>query len=364
MPRQERIRFRTATSALILGFAFLLISTPTVAAEADPSEPRRTSNGRPDLEGVWDFRTLTPLVRPEDKADQAVLSEEEAAEIESNAAARTAQRDQPSDPDREAPPQGGDLGAYNSFWLDSGARVSSDRRTSLIIDPPNGRLPPTQPGVQKHDVHSRGVGGQSTGDDLPTDLPVRLRVGGIGNDGPESRGLAERCLLGFNSGPPIIPAGYNQNIRIVQTEDHVVILSEMVHDARIVPIDGRGRLPMHIRPWMGSSLGRWDGDTLVVETTNFSSKVTGFSADVVASVGNAEHMRVTERFQRIDEGTLRYEFTVDDPATYTRPFTGVMPMKSGDRLYEFACHEGNYAMGNILRGSRLLEREAGEPSGR
>ncbi len=331
-----------------MGLTVLLTGVPCLAAEAN------LSDGRPDLEGVWDFRTLTPLVRPKERADQAVLSAQDVAEIESKAAARTQQRDQPSDPNRKAPPQGGNVGGYNTFWMDRGAGVSEDRRTSLIVDPPNGRLPPTHPGVKK----------QTPGDDLPTDLPVRLRVGGIGTDGPESRGLAERCLLGFNSGPPIIPGGYNQNIRIVQTGDHVVILSEMVHEARIVPIDGRGRLPMHMRPWMGASLGRWEGDELVVETTNFSPKITSFSGNVFGAVGSAEHMRVTERFQRVDEDTLRYEFTVDDPATYTKPFTGIMLMKRGGRVYEYACHEGNYAIGNMLRGSRLLESEASQSSGR
>ena len=308
----------------------------------------RLADGRPDLEGVWDFRTLTPLQRSEELGEKAVLSEEEAAEIEARAAQAAVNADQPSDVDREAPPKGANVGGYNNFWFDRGAGVSEDRRSSLIVDPPNGRIPAAQPDVPR----------QTPNDDAESDLPVRLRVGGIGTGNPEDRGLAERCLLGFNSGPPIIPGGYNQNVRIVQTPDNVVILNEMVHHARIVPVDG-ARLPRHIRPWMGSSIARWDGDVLIVETTNFRSDVSSFAPSVFASVGSAEHMRVTERFERLDEDTLRYEWTVDDPATYTRPFTAVMLMKkSTERLYEYACHEGNYAMGNILRGARLLEAEA------
>ena len=331
--------------------AALLFAAVGFAAEGDEGGLPRTTDGRPDLSGVWDFRTLTPLQRPGNQSDKATLTQEEAAEVEARAVARTEQSDQPSDGDREAPPEGANVGAYNQFWFDHGAQVSEDRRTSLIVDPPNGRIPPTHPGAKE----------QVLGDDLPNDFPVRLLVGGIGIDGPESRGLSERCIVGFNAGPPITPGGYNQNVQIIQTPDHVVILNEMVHDARIVPTDGRGRLPMDIRRWMGASLGHWEGDTLVVETTNFTDKKPSYSGSFFSAVGTADRMHLTERFQRIGENTLRYEFTVDDPATYIRPFTGVLLMKRSDqRVYEYACHEGNYAIPNMLAGARMLEKLAAE----
>ncbi len=348
-PHLRSATTKSAILALVLGG--LLIAATSPAAESDRPAAPRSSDGRPDLEGVWDFRTLTPLERPKDTVEKAQLTENEVVEIETKAAARTQEQDRPSDPDRGAPPEGAGVGSYNSFWYDQGALVSEDRRTSRIVDPPNGRLPAVHPGVKR----------QMLGDDLPPDLPVRLRVGGIGSYGPESRGLAERCLLGFNIGPPIMPGGYNQNIRIVQTKDHLMILNEMVHEARIVPIDGRGRVPMHIRPWTGSSLGHWDGDTLVVDTVNFKDELSSFSATVFAAVGSAKHMRLTKRFRRLDEGTLHYEFTVDDPATYSRPFTAVMLMKeTGQRVFEYACHEGNYGMRNMLSGARAQEKMTAE----
>jgi hypothetical protein len=319
----------------------LTVLAGTVAANDLP----RTNDGHPDLSGVWDFRTLTPLQRPANQADKTTLSADEAQEIEARSRQATAANDEPSDANRGAPQAGTDVGTYNRFWVDSGAEVSEDLRTSLIVDPPNGRVPPLRDGVA-----TQSMGGTDT-----TDLPVRFRVGGLGTDGPESRGIAERCLLGFNSGPPILPGGYNQNIRISQTSDHVVILNEMVHDARIVPLAGQPRLGL--LTWMGESRGRWEDDTLVVETINFHEQLPSFSGTFFTAVGTAEKLVVTEQFRRIDADTLRYEFTVEDPATYDVPITAVMLMrKSDERLYEYACHEGNYAMRNMLAGARATER--------
>ena len=325
----------------------LLIASVT-GASAQTFEPPRVPDGKPDLQGVWDFRTLTPLQRPESRGDQAVLTAEEVAEFDSQSAAREAAAFAPSEVRDEPLPVGGDIGAYNSYWVDQGASVVDGHRTSLIVDPPDGRLPALQPGIEMATL--------SLGADLPGTRPVRVRAAGIGADSWEDRGLAERCLLGFNSGPPIVPAGYNQNIQIFQTADHVVILHEMVHDARIVPLDGRGHLPAGVRQWMGDSRGYWDGDTLVVESRNFSAKTASFNPSVAQAAGSGETLQLTERFSRTGDDTLLYEYTVNDPATFTRPFTAALSMKRGVGMFEYACHEGNYGLPNMLAGARVAER--------
>ncbi|MDE2906378.1 MAG: hypothetical protein OXQ28_09880 [Acidobacteriota bacterium] len=341
---------RSAVALLV--FALALGSTALAAAQSG-FEPSRLADGKPDLQGVWDFRTLTPLQRPEDRADQALLTPEEAAEIEAAAVQRAIEADRPSEVRTEPLPVGGDVGAYNNFWFDRGAGVVDDRRTSLIVDPPNGRLPEPQPEAKRQAT--------SNDDTAPPDRPVRFRVGGIGTHGPEDRGLAERCLLGFNTGPPIVPGGYNQNMQLFQTSEHVVILNEMVHDARIVPLDGRDPLPEDMRQWMGSSRGRWEGDTLIVETTNFTGLTSSFSPSVVSAIGTGRTLHLTERFRRVADDTLLYEFTVNDPTSFTRPFAAAIPMKRGTApLFEYACHEGNYGMLNLLSGARAQEREASE----
>ena len=333
---------RSFGAVLVLTALAVVLSVPAGAQPA--SDVPRLPDGMPDLQGVWDFRTLTPLQRPEDRAEQAELTAEEAAELEAAAVQRAAEADRPSEVRTEPLPAGGDVGAYNNFWFDRGAGVVDDRRTSLIVDPPDGRVPEAQPGADR----------QGPGPGTAT-RPVRFRVGGIGSDGPEDRGIAERCLLGFNTGPPIVPGGYNQNIQIFQTADHVVILHEMVHDSRIVPLDGRAPLPGGLRQWLGSSRGRWEGDTLVVETTNFTANTASFNPSVVQSVGSGETLHLVERFSRLDADTLLYEYTVDDPATFTRPFTVALPMKRGSAMFEYACHEGNYGMQNLLSGARAEE---------
>ncbi len=346
MRRDRTTRLRKRSISALAGLVFLA-AAPALVAQGTPDwTPPRAADGKPDISGVWDFRTLTPLQRPEDQ--EATIDEARAGEIEAAAVERARVADLPSDPEERRLEAGGEVGGYNNFWFDRGARVVEDLRTSLIIDPPDGRLPEILPGVKR----------QTRGDDLPLDRPVRLRVGGIGLDSYEDRGLAERCILGFNVGPPITPGGYNQNIQIFQSANHVAILNEMVHDTRIVPLDGRPHLPDSVRQWMGDSRGRWEGDTLIVETKNFSDLVSSFSSSVAGSLGNAYEMHVTERFRRIDETTLMYEYTVNDPATFTRPFTARLLMKKGEALYEYACHEGNYGLYNILSGARAEEAEA------
>ena len=329
-------------------FALALCVSP--AGAQAPFDPPRLPDGKPDLQGVWDFRTLTPLQRPEDLADKAVLADEEASEIESKAAARDAAANAPTENRDETLPVGGDVGAYNAFWVDQGARVVDDQRTSLIVDPPGGRVPPLQPGIVMQEL--------SLAADLGGTLPVRVRAAGIGTDSHQDRGLSERCLLGFNSGPPIVPVGYNQNVQIFQTADYVVIFHEMVHDARIVPLDGRDHLPQGIRQWIGDARGRWEGDTLVIESTNFSAKTASFNPSIAQAAGNGTTLHLTERFRLAAEDTLHYEYTVNDPRTFTRPFTAVLPMKRGELLFEYACHEGNYGLYNMLAGARAKEKEA------
>jgi len=331
---------------LVLGLAL----TPCLAqgqTASDGSTLPRTADGHPDLQGVWDFRTMTPLQRPRNQ-ENAVLTEEEVAEIEQRAAQAVARADTPSVVRTEPLPAGQNVGAYNNFWFDRGAKVVEDRRTSLIVDPPNGRVPDLQTDAL------RQVG--SLGADIPGERPVRYRTGGISADGPEDRGLSERCLLGFNTGPPILPAGYNQNLQLFQTRDHVVILNEMVHDVRVIPLDGRPHLPDTISQWMGDSRGHWDDDTLVVESRNYSDLVASFNAGVTTALGTGATLNLTERFTRVDHDTLLYEFTVDDPTTLTQPLTGVLQMRQGAApLFEYACHEGNYGMLNLLTGARMEE---------
>ena len=349
--RNARLRFPWIP-ALAAGLTITALPAALPAQQASDWTPPLSADGKPDISGVWDFRTLTPLQRPEDQ--EASIDEARAAEIEAAAVERARVADAPSDPEERRLKAGEPVGGYNNFWFDRGARVIDDRRSSLIIDPPNGRLPEILPDVKR----------QTRGDDKPIDRPVRLRVGGIGLDSYEDRGLAERCILGFNVGPPITPGGYNQNIQIFQSANHVAILNEMVHDSRIVPLDGRPHLPDSVRQWMGDSRGRWEGDTLIVETKNFSDLVSSFSGSVAGSVGDAYEMHVTERFRRVDEHTLMYEYTVNDPATFARPFTARLLMKRGAApLYEYACHEGNYGLHNILSGARAEEAEAAATGG-
>jgi hypothetical protein len=315
------------------------LSGQTSGNGSKPGLPR-TRDGRPDFQGVWDFRTLTPMERPRELAAKSVLTAEEAADFE--------RRHGRNNDDRHGPdwsserPLGTINGAettrdlaraYNDFWLDYATlKVVEDRRTSLIVDPPNGTIPPlTVEATQRAAARA-----------------ARLARPAVG---PEDRSLAERCILGFNSGPPIWPGvgAYNNNVQIFQTPHHVVLLNEMVHNARMIPLDGQPQLPKTIRQWVGSSRGRWEGDMLVVETTNFRGETT-----VPDSSAN---LQLTERFRLADGDTLIYEFTMNDPTTWTRPWIARIPMKrSRDRVYEYACHEGNYGMTNLLSAARAVEQ--------
>jgi len=305
----------------------------------------RTAWGDPDLQGVWDYWTFTALERPREYADKPLLTDAEHADLlkrlSGQAAAIDARR-----------PSAGDPGGYSQeAWTDR-ARATVLKQTSLIIYPEDGRIPAMTDEAQRKAAAQRAAGGH----------PVRMRSDGIGDADPEDRGLSERCLLGFSTGPPLQPAGYNNNIQIVQTPDYVVLLLEMNHDARIVPMDHRPHLPPHLTTWLGDARGRWEGNTLVVESTNFTSKMAAFSARIGASgyeFGSAENLTLVERFTRIDAKTLQYEFTVNDPSTFTKPFTARFPMHLTDGLiYEYACHEGNYGLQNILRGGRARDAEA------
>jgi pimeloyl-ACP methyl ester carboxylesterase len=302
----------------------------------------RTPWGDPDLQGVWDYWTFTPLERPKEFADKPVLTDAEAAEL-----ARRL-RDQAVAGDARRPGPGNPGGYSQEAWTDR-ARASLLNQTSLIVDPPDGRIPPLTPEAQKAEAVHRIAGGH----------PVRMRTDGVGDDDAEDRGLSERCLLGFSTGPPFQPGGYNNNVQIVQTPGYVVLLLEMNHVARIIPMNNRPHLPGHMWTWLGDSRGRWEGNTLVVESTNFTPKMASFSARRGAAgyeIGDAQHLRLVERFTRIDARTLQYEFTVHDPTTFTRPFTGKFPMNWNDQqIYEFACHEGNYGLTNILRGGRVTD---------
>ena len=274
---------RIAVGSLVLGLT-LAPSLAGAQTRSDGWTVPRTADGQPNLGGVWDFRTMTPLQRPQDQ-ENPVLTEEEVAELEQRAAERVARAAAPSEVRTEPLPAGEPVGGYNRFWLDRGGRVVDDRRTSLIIDPPTGRVPDLQPGAL------RQVG--SLSEDLPAERPVRYWSGGIYPNGPEDRGVSERCIVGFNSGPPLLPGGYNQNIQLFQTRDHVGVLSEMVHEARIVPLDGRPHLPNTVRQWLGDGRGYWDGDTLVIETENLSDQVAGFNAGFTTALGTGATVRLT-----------------------------------------------------------------------
>ena len=346
-PPQRRLtpvtrRNYAALLAVVAG-AYLAAQPTPIHAQGGGAEnwaPPRQADGRPDLQGIWDFRTITPLERPEEFADRRLLTDEDVAALVERALERQVDR----------PPQPGSVGGYNQFWMDWGTNVVEDRRTSLIVDPPNGRLPPLTPNAFRQEG--------SLGSDLPSQLPVRYRAGGMGADGPEHRALAERCLVGFNAGPPMAPRGYNNNMQLFQTSDYVVIVTEMVHDARIVPLDGRPKLPGAIRQWSGSSRGWWEGDTLVIETTNFTDKIASYAPDITTAYGTGRTLHLTERISRTAEDTLLYQYTVTDPVTFARPFTVEVPMRRGIALFEYACHEGNYAMIDILAGARAEEQAA------
>jgi hypothetical protein len=314
----------------------------------------RLADGHPDLQGTYDLAMLTPVERA--AGSPLVLADEDAKKLERQAAARKVAGDVPLKSDRPAPPVGGDgsagpagnVGGYNSFWIDAGSLytvVDGRKRASLLIDPPDGRVPQMTP--QARQRFARNI--RPTSDQTAREDDPGFEANGAYDD-PERRPLGERCLMGFGStsGPPVLPNYFYNNLhQIVQTKDSVMILTEMVHDARIVRMNAE-HLPKTVTKWMGDSVGRWEGDTLVVDTTNFSEK-TRFR-------GSTPNLHIVERFTRTDAKSLLYRFTIEDLETWTAPWTGEYTWPVTDELmYEYACHEGNYAMGNILRGARLKE---------
>lgn len=295
----------------------------------------RTEWGQPDLQGVWNFSSNTPMQRPERFGERQFLTAEEVAEAQTRRAAADANSD-------AAVPVGGVDASYNDFWVES-AGIGEHMRTSHIIYPLDGRIPELLEGVQ---TQYAGIGSNVSGE-----RPVRFIVGGISADGPEDRGLSERCMVGFNAGPPFTPNLYNNNVQIFQNRDHAVIMTEMIHDARIVSLLDRPPLDESLRLWSGDSRGHWDGDTLVVVTRNFNDLTQSFGAS-----GTSLDKILTERFTRVGPYTIDYEFTVDDPSTFTDKLTAIVAItKVAGQLYEYACHEGNYGMLNILRGARVEE---------
>ena len=352
---------------IVKQFLLLIIPVLLVTACSESSqtsgikyEPTRNAQGHPNIQGTWDFRTLTPLERPKALADKAVFSAEEAETFRQTAIAindtdNKKDLNLPAEFDVEVP--------YNSFWLDYGTAMNEDQRTSLIVDPSNGRLP---------ELTSEAIAGMEAA--RARVAPVREFVS-IGlptfrPEGPEVLGLSERCMVGFNAGPPLIPSAYNNNLRIVQAPNHVLLFTEMIHDARIVPIDGSPHLPSDLQKWSGDSRGHWEGNTLVVETTNFTDKTPTFqlpldltAPEMNGTVGSGRNLHLTERFTLASESRLIYEYTVNDPTTFTTPFTVVIPMRATeDQIFEYACHEGNHAMEGMLKGARTLEKEEARAS--
>lgn len=311
-------------------------------ALAQAYQPALNEYGHPDLSGVWNFSSSTPLERPERFGEIEFLRDVDTALANSRPTASSAAPG--SFPSRV-------IGAYNGYWNDRTA-LADNERTSLIVHPPNGRIPPVRDGVHVQ------LGGDITTDvDFGETRPVRYTHGGIGRTGPEDRGLSERCLV-FVSGPPLITGYYNNHIQIIQNADHVVLMVEMGWDARIVSLQGRPHIDRAIEQWSGDSRGYWDGNALVVETRNFSDKVGSLSLRGIA-YGTAKDRLLIERFTPVAPGVLEYEFTLDDPTTFTDRIVAVSSMtRVEDKIFEFSCHSGNYAMQGILRAGRVEEADA------
>src|SRR5262245_60203912 len=324
-----------AVVIVLLAWAAPLAGQARATSGASAGGSLRTAWGAPDLQGTWNGSTITPLERPKEFADKAVLTKEEASALEARARNRAATEPQAGK---------GDPGTYNQIWFDPSSAVVPDRRTSLIVDPPDGRIPFTTEGralATRHSSHY-GVGARDSYVDLDT---------------------GERCLT---DGMPIpYWTGYNNNYQIVQTPQHVVIVAEMFHDLRVIPLDGRPRTSLP--QWLGESRGRWEGDALVVETDGFADKSAYWWATSWRAARPA--LKIVERFRRVDAETLDYEFTMTDPTMFTRPWTARFPLTTNQSargvtkgpLYEYACHEGNYSLANVLRGART--QEAAAPAG-
>jgi len=310
--------------------AFVTAASLTVTAQAPTYRAPRTPDGQPDLQGFWTNATYTPLERPQNVTKEFYTPAEAEAAIKLAIAREAAQTEPGTTADVHYD--------FSQFGLDrSQSKFTRSLRTSLIVDPPNGRIPPTtaegKRRIAEREAEAKRLGGRW--------------------DSAESNQLDDRCLIMAGAGPPMMDAAYNSNYQIVQAPGYVMILTEMIHDVRVIPLDGRPQPPSTVRQWMGVSRGRWDGETLVVETTNFNGK-NPFR-------GSTDRLRVTERFTRVADDTIRYTFTVDDEAMWTRPWTGELPIvKTNGPIFEHACHEGNYGLYNTLVGARLEEKRAAD----
>ncbi len=322
---KTRLMTAVIAAAITAGVAAAQSGAQTKASK--PWTAPRTADGQPDLQGIWSAATITPFERPAEFANKATLTEAEAKEFEKQTLER-------NNMDRREGGADADVSrAYNDFWWDRGTKTVKSRRTSLVIEPPDGRVPALTSAAQQR---------QAARAEARKLHPA---------DGPEDRPLGERCILLGAGGTPIQPTAYNNNYQIVQAPGYAVILVEMVHDARVIPLDGRAHIDESVRQLKGDSRGHWDGDTLVVETTNFT--------DRTAYRGSGEHMKLTERFTRVDPETLMYEFTVSDPESFAKPWTAQIPMvKTEGPIFEYACHEGNYGMTGLLSGAREEEAAA------
>lgn len=354
IPGKVAARKAAQLAIVLAAVGAFLGAAPSVAAEQAKSKIQnktqkwtspRTADGVPDLQGFWTNATITPFERSTEYGDRLVLTAEEAWKLEHAEAQAVAAANEPTDPSLGIEDLPFDCGrgftgvncGYNAFWVDPGTKVmtlNGEQRSSMLVEPANGRMPEMTPAARARMAARMAA----------------FRSGGNA-DGPEVRSLGERCILSFGSsaGPPMIPLLYNNNYQIVQTRDTVTILVEMVHDARMVRIGGE-HLPASIRKWMGDSVGHWEGDTLVIETTNFHPQQS--------FRGSSEKLKVTERLTRIGPQQILYRFTVEDPDTFAQPFSGEIAMNlSGEPIYEYACHEGNYALPGILAGAREQEKK-------
>jgi hypothetical protein len=315
--------------ALVAVFAALGLGPVLVSGQ----NPRRA--GYPALEGTWNSATTTPLERPANLKGKPFFTPEEAARWDREVAARN----------EEPPPQSSaartGTGTYNTFYREFGTRTVKTLRTSIVTDPPDGRIPPLTPAAAA--IRQRRV--------------ERMRLA----ENPEDLGLQDQCLAFVTAGPPLLPYSYNSNYQIVVTRDAVLVHAEMIHDARIVHLDGRGHPPSSVRLWMGHSVGRWEGETLVVDTTNFKDG-SGYYGDAGGNFGFDENLHLVERFSPFDADTLLYQFEIDDPTAFTRPWKGELTMaRSTENIYEYACHEANYSLENMLKGYRAADRKVPRP---
>ena len=350
------MRYLSVTIACFI-LAACLVALPAAAQTEEPAPTPRTAWGQPDLGGVWEYKTRTPLERPERFDGREFLTEEEAAEIEERERARIQAMEErpaqrtiaiPTADDRpgrwldspDHPSLQGQTGSYNIFWFDWGTTAVSTRRTSLIVDPPDGRLPAlTEAGRER----ARTMGSRSSFSDTVSTAESYLDLSN-----------SDRCLMSGNAGPPMLPGVYNNNMQLFQTPDHVAIMNEMMHTVRVIPLDGRPAPTNGIRQYVGEGRGYWDGDTLVVETMNFNDDRTHTTWR-----NTGRNRTLVERFTRVDADTLLYRFTVTDPDTWEQPWSVELPMQRSELpIYEFACHEGNYGLENILAGNRRAEAEA------